>query len=177
MPSESLALPIRLVVCVDGTLCSQDRTSKSHYSQTNIYRIHACVEEGIRVDPSTGRTVVQCKEYWEGIGSADDAVSFERLQAGAFGKGYLGCIKRVYELCCQLTGEEDEVWLFGFSRGAFVVRAVAGLLHYLKALSSAGSPQFEEDFKEYLKTYKEMQRTGKPPRRDVGLQHVDFESV
>lgn len=129
------------------------------------------------MDPSTGRTVVQRKEYIEGIGSADDAVSFERSQAGAFGKGYLGHIKKVYELCCQLTGEDDEVWFFGFSRGAFVVRAVAGLLHHLKALSSAGTPQFEQDFKERMKTHKEMQRTGKTPRRDVGLQGLHLESV
>ena len=177
MAFELQVPPVRLIICVDGTWCSPDGNSKTHYSQTNIYRIYACVQEGLCVDPSTGRTVYQHKEYIEGIGSANDAVSFERLHAGAFGRGYLGHIKKVYELCCQLTGDDDEVWLFGFSRGAFVVRAVAGLLHYLKALCSAGSPQFEQDFKDSLKTYKEMQRTGKPPRRDVRLQRLDVERV
>ncbi|KAF6841016.1 hypothetical protein CMUS01_03680 [Colletotrichum musicola] len=58
---------------------------------------------------------------------------------------------------------EDEVWLYGFSRGAFVVRAVAGLLHYISALTAADNSDdvFEKDYNKALKTYRAMQRENK----------------
>jgi uncharacterized protein (DUF2235 family) len=67
-------------------------------------------------------------------------------------------ISDVYEFICQSTGPEDEIWLYGFSRGAYVVRAVAGLLHYLRAISSAGEDRFKGDFDLALKVYKKLQQ-------------------
>jgi len=74
------------------------------------------------------------------IGSTDDLNFFDKAKAGASGQGYKFIIRRVYKKCCTLE-ESDEVWLFGFSRGAFIVRAVAGLLHHIGALQSD-----EQDF-------------------------------
>jgi hypothetical protein len=42
-----------------------------------------------------------------------------------------------------------------------VVRAVAGLLHYLRALTSAGSNSFEKDYEQTLKVYRSTQKSGK----------------
>jgi uncharacterized protein (DUF2235 family) len=70
-------------------------------------------------------------------------------------------IRSVYEFICQSSGPNDEVWLYGFSRGAYVVRAVAGLLHYMGAISSAGQHSFIEDFKLALKVYKKLQQQNK----------------
>ncbi|KAI9783460.1 MAG: hypothetical protein M1816_001384 [Peltula sp. TS41687] len=64
---------------------------------------------------------------------------------------------RVAMRCCML-GPEDEIWLYGFSRGAYVVRAVAGLLHYLRALVSANTPSFKQDYSEALEVYKAIKR-------------------
>lgn len=73
-----------------------------------------------------------------------------------FGLDALDQIRIIYEECCRLTGPEDEVWLYGFSRGAYVVRAVAGLLHYMRALKSATTASFDDDCHEALKVYQKM---------------------
>lgn len=54
------------------------------------------------------------------------------------------------------------MWLYGFSRGAYVVRAVAGLLHYIRVLTSADEADavFNKDDKAAVKVYSAMHRTG-----------------
>ena len=147
MASYDQKLPTRLVICVDGTQHTPDVGS----NQTTIHRIHAGVRQGRAVDNTTHRAFNQVVEYIPGIGLADDGFDKARFQASVTGTGYLKQIQDVYESCCKLTGGNDEVWLFGFSRGAFVVRAVAGLLNQFQALTSAGEPEFAKDFKKILK--------------------------
>lgn len=142
-------LATRLIICVDGT--QHDPTSGSN--QTTIQRISAGVKEGQCVDNTTGRSFNQIVEYVPSIGVANDGLSMDRLQASVTGQGYTKQIQDVYESCCKLQGGNDEVWLFGFSRGAFVVRAVAGLLNQFQALTTAGQPGFEKDFKKLIKEF------------------------
>jgi uncharacterized protein (DUF2235 family) len=103
----------------------------------------------------------QEKIYVNGIGSAEDLQILERLRLGAFGHKSLDQIRDVYQECCRLDGPNDEVWLYGFSRGAYVVRAVAGLLHYIRAVTSADLPTFQEDYKQALSVYAKMQKQDK----------------
>lgn len=145
MAFSDSTLPTRLVICVDGTSYNECGARKSDRSQTNIHRIYAGLKRG------KCASFNQLVQYVPGIGSADDAISKERIHASVLGKGYPKQIQDVYESCCQLTGSQDEVFLFGYSRGAYVVRAVAGLLHHFGAVASAGQPEFAKDFKKCLK--------------------------
>ena len=151
-------LPTRLIICVDGTQYNPAGGTKTSSNQTNIYRIYAGIRRGQCLDSFSGRTFNQVVQYIPGIGLADDAFSKDRIQASVLGQGYLKQIQDVYETCSRLTGR-DEVWLFGFSRGAFVVRAVAGLLHNFQAIASAGQPEFGKDFKKILKQAEKWQGT------------------
>ncbi|KAG5759066.1 hypothetical protein H9Q72_012810 [Fusarium xylarioides] len=147
-------LPVRLIICVDGTWCSPDGPhGKRNQNVTNIYRFHASIKKGVCNDG-----FYQEKEYFSGI-AAEDGIGYgERLFAGMLGTPCIEQISNVYEYICKSTGPEDEVWLYGFSRGAYVVRAVAGLLHYLRAIRSAGEACFKKDFDLALKVYKKMQQ-------------------
>ena len=147
MSSFDQKVATRLVICVDGT----QLVPGSGSNQTTIHRIHAGIKQGPVVDNTTGRTFNQVVEYVPGIGAADDAFSKDRIQASVTGQGYLKQIQDVYESCCKLVGGNDEVWLFGYSRGAFVVRAVAGLLNQFQALTNPGEPDFGKDFKKLLR--------------------------
>ncbi|KAI6906479.1 hypothetical protein KC355_g18860, partial [Hortaea werneckii] len=138
-------VPVRLIVCVDGTSRSCSGTTETH-----IHRLYTGVKCGRCVDTS-GAAFDQRPLYVPGIGSADDILSRDRIQANVLGQGYLKQIHEVYEACCQLKSDGDELWLFGYSRGAYVVRAVAGLLHTFGALESAGRPEFAKDFKKIVK--------------------------
>ena len=43
----------------------------------------------------------------------------------------------------------DEIFLLGFSRGAFTARSIAGLIGSIGILTKAGLPEFYEIFKDY----------------------------
>lgn len=140
-------LPTRLIVCVDGT----QHVPGSGAGTTSIRRIHDGITQGHVVDNTTGQSFNQVAEYLPGIGLADDGFDAKRLQASVSGSGFVKQIQDVYEMCCKLTGGNDEIWLFGFSRGAFVVRAVAGLLNQYQALTNPGEETFGKEFKKLLK--------------------------
>lgn len=162
----SSRIPTRLIYCVDGTYCTPDGTDRrGHGNISNIYRIFASVKKGRCFDEVIKKEFSQEKIYEEGVGSADDLNFFDKAKAGALGKGYKDIIRRVYKRCCTLE-ESDEVWLFGFSRGAFIVRAVAGLLYHIGAL-----PPDEQDFDHvYPEAIKKYVSTDK--RTELGLGRV-----
>lgn len=136
----------RLIICVDGTSSSAPSGSPS---ETNVHRIYTSIQRGICTDRISGETFNQIAQYIPGSGHSDDVVFKDRMHV--FGQSDVKQIEEVYDRCSQLSPEKDEVWLFGFGRGAMVVRAVAGLMHSLGAMASAGQPGFGQDFKRLLK--------------------------
>lgn len=147
--------PTRLVICIDGTYCTADGPDgKGHGNISNVYRICASVKQGKCYDEAKRQVFYQKKQYEPGIGSAEEVWSWNRLKAGIRGHGFKDIIQKVYQECCKLDAR-DEVWLYGFSRGAYIARAVAGLLYYIGALTSAEGPQkqFEEDYSKALEVY------------------------
>ena len=112
---------------------------------------------------------MQRKKYFNGIGSKANISGLKRLKSGVSGDGCSELIRDVYEQCCHLPGhQQDEVWLYGFSRGAYIVRAVAGLLYYIRALTSAGTSEFGKDYSRALGQYKNIQKSS---RLDAGRIH------
>ena len=163
IPQAMAARPTRLIICVDGTWCKPDGPyGSNHGNITNVYRLCASIKSGECVDPQTNIIYNQQKKYYEGIGSETDTSMIQRLAQGVYGTGYKDMICEIYESCCKLPEHpQNEIWLYGFSRGAFVARAVAGLLHYFRALKSAGTPAFQKEYKKALELYRNMQRASK----------------
>ncbi|KAK4211542.1 hypothetical protein QBC37DRAFT_446128 [Rhypophila decipiens] len=58
----------------------------------------------------------------------------------------------IAENCCP---SRDEVFLFGFSRGAIIIRAVASLFNYIHTLKP-GLADFKADFQNALRLYKKL---------------------
>jgi uncharacterized protein (DUF2235 family) len=52
-----------------------------------------------------------------------------RLKGLAFGDGFLSNVSDAYRFLMDAYAEDDNVYLFGFSRGAYTVRALAGVLY------------------------------------------------
>lgn len=156
-------VPTRLIICIDGTWCTADGSHGRGFGNTsNTYRVCASVKSGDCFDPVAKRDIRQRKLYYEGVGSANDPKSLSRFVSGITGEGYKDQIKRAYQECCKLD-EEDEIWLYGFSRGAWMIRAVAGLLHFLGALNSAGTSDFDKEYERVLNSYtspKDRKRIG-----------------
>lgn len=165
----SSEIPTRLIYCVDGTYCTPDGTHHPSYGNiSNVYRIWACIKKGRCFDKESKKEFNQEKHYEAGLGSADDIKLLDKATAGMIGKGYQDSIRRVYRECCRLK-QSDEVWLFGFSRGAFVVRAVAGLLHHIGVLQS-DEQDFDKMYLQALKKYVSADNRPEPGPGQVSLK-------
>lgn len=108
----------RVIVCCDGTWDDTDNQS----ADTNVFRmaraIHATQETG---------GVLQIVLYLSGVGTS--GLQFEKLVAGAIGVGVGDNIRSAYMFIAQNYQPGDEIFLFGFSRGAFTARSLAGLVN------------------------------------------------
>ncbi len=102
-----------IVLLSDGTGNSAGKITK-----TNIWRIYQAI------DLSQGDQVAF---YDDGVGSG--GFKFFRYLGGAFGFGLARNVRELYEtLCRHYEGKNDQILLFGFSRGAFTVRVLSGLI-------------------------------------------------
>ena len=63
-----------------------------------------------------------------------------------------------------------ELWL-GSSIITDIVRAVAGLLHHFKALKSAGTPTFAEDYQNALRQYHALRKSPETVRMGQVRSH------
>ncbi|MFZ0662605.1 MAG: DUF2235 domain-containing protein [Acidobacteriaceae bacterium] len=100
----------RIAYCADGTWDSSG-------SDTNVYRISKAIV------PIAGE---QYRFYDDGVGS--DGTPIEQLIGGAFGEGLLEKIKEGYAAIASVYEAGDELFLFGFSRGAYTVRSLGGMI-------------------------------------------------
>ncbi len=111
----------RIVLCADGTWNVRDQidkaTGKRHPS--NVTK----VARGIKARDSHG--VDQVVYYHDGVGTAG---GLDRFTGGAFGDGIQANIRDLYRFIVYNYEPGDELYLFGFSRGAFTVRTLAGFL-------------------------------------------------
>jgi len=68
--------------------------------------------------------VLQIVLYLRGVGTS--GLKLESFIEGATGVGVDDNIRSAYQFICQNYVPGDEIYLFGFSRGAFTVRSLAG---------------------------------------------------
>ena len=65
--------------------------------------------------------------YDDGVGTAN---AFARIVGGALGWGFSHNVKKMYRELVNVYESGDRIFLFGFSRGAYTVRALAGFIQY-----------------------------------------------
>lgn len=129
----------RLVVCCDGTWNTPDQASDGKPCQTNVTKVAAAVAD---VDP-TG--VAQLVYYQPGVGTTRG----ERLRGGAFGVGLSRSVQQVYRFIIGNYEPGDELFLFGFSRGAYMARSTSGLIRNAGILRRENTDQVEPAYRLY----------------------------
>jgi hypothetical protein len=107
----------RLVVCCDGTWNKPDNEQV-----TNVEKIARTVQS----DPSATGGVYQLVYYISGVGAG--SYEADRLLGGAFGFGLFHNVIACYRFLAQNYEPDDEIFILGFSRGAYTARSVAGML-------------------------------------------------
>lgn len=110
----------RLILCCDGTWNSPDQSSGGLASPTNVVKIHNAIAER---DAQGG---TQSRYYHPGVG-VDPGLA-ARLLGGAFGDGLDRNVKSAYHWLARSYRPGDEIFIFGFSRGAYTARFLAGMV-------------------------------------------------
>jgi len=108
----------RLILCCDGTWNSADQKENGIPCPTNVVRIAyriAKAESGIS----------QIVYYGQGVGTGN---TIDKITGGAFGRGVEDNIFDAYRFLIANYEPGDELYLFGFSRGAFTARSIAGMI-------------------------------------------------
>ncbi|MFC5525056.1 DUF2235 domain-containing protein [Rhodanobacter ginsengisoli] len=102
----------RLVLLFDGTWNKPE-------SNTNVERLRRWIAP--RDPAGTGQLV----NYIPGVGVSR---GLAHLLGGAFGYGLSGNVLDGYRWLCETWQPGDELYLFGFSRGAYTARSLGGLI-------------------------------------------------
>ena len=124
----------RIVVCADGTW-----NDPEDENPTNVLRVARAIR------PVATDGTEQIVFYDWGVG-ADRKTLF----GGAFGEGLEKNVQDGYRFIVQNFRTGDEIYLFGFSRGAYTVRSLAGLLNkcgILKRTMAADIPKAFDYYK------------------------------
>jgi uncharacterized protein (DUF2235 family) len=127
----------RIAVFCDGTWNSP--VSKDHH--TNVYKLFAAVR------PQGADGIEQVAQYHDGIGTSGG--SLRRAFAGATGYGLSSNIRAAYRRLAETFQVGDELFLFGFSRGAFTVRSLAGFIRNCGLLRPDHLDRVDEAFALY----------------------------
>ena len=81
--------------------------------------------------------------YDDGVGS-QEFLPF-KLLGGAFGWGLKRNVRELYKFLCRNYNEGDRIYLFGFSRGAFTVRMLAGMIDYCGVYNDSNDEQILDE--------------------------------
>jgi uncharacterized protein (DUF2235 family) len=107
-----------IVVCIDGT------GNEYGDNDTNVVKMYELIvrdkDQIAFYDPGVGTFSVFGRTLGKQIGM---------ILGKAFGVGLTENIEDAYTYLMDRYEREDRLYLFGFSRGAFAVRALAGMLH------------------------------------------------
>jgi uncharacterized protein (DUF2235 family) len=113
-------MPTSLIICCDGTWNSADRaTTAEEICVTNVLKL-AC-----RVEKHTDKGALQIVYYDQGVGTGNLA---DRIAGGTFGEGLEANIHDAYRFLVANYEPDDHIYIFGFSRGAYTARSLAGMI-------------------------------------------------
>lgn len=122
----------RIVIACDGTW---KRLDSLH--ATNVLKIAQAVL------PHDGAGVAQLTCHLDGVGSGRGtgrlARGLDRALGGMFGLGLTATLETAYRFLVFNYAPGDEIYLLGFSRGAYTARSLAGLIRNCGILARANA--------------------------------------
>ena len=129
----------RLVICCDGTWNTPDQADGGRPAPTNVAKV------ALSVSPSDHGNVEQRVYYQHGVGVS----RWEHIRGGAFGFGLSRNVREAYRFIVENYKSGDELYFFGFSRGAFTARSVVGLIRNAGVLRRENAARIDEAYALY----------------------------
>jgi uncharacterized protein (DUF2235 family) len=118
-----------LIVLADGTGNSAAKVSK-----TNVWRLYQAL------DLTDG---TQVAVFGDGVGTS--SITLFRVLGLTLGIGVKRNVLNLYKFLCRNYNENDKIWVFGFSRGAFTVRVLAGLIRHEGLIADGTSDELDRN--------------------------------
>jgi uncharacterized protein (DUF2235 family) len=125
-----------IIFCADGTWNAPGAEDGGNtQADTNVFKLFsnlapsgpaslATEQDRALTDPDG--TIVQVAKYLHGVGDSDNLLV--KVLGGTLGAGLMERILRGYTFVSRNYTVGDKIFLIGFSRGAYTVRALAGLI-------------------------------------------------
>jgi uncharacterized protein (DUF2235 family) len=125
---------MKLAVFFDGTWNEPN-------DRTNVYSLFKRVPDDDQ----------QETYYIEGVGTEGKGLwdSLKRYTGGAFGDGLSANIQDGYQWLCKRFNEGDQIFLFGFSRGAYSARSLSGLIRKCGLVKEPSDAMVKEAYQIY----------------------------
>ncbi|MCG5513013.1 DUF2235 domain-containing protein [Ectothiorhodospira shaposhnikovii] len=107
-----------IIICFDGTWNTpNDSGDIEQGANTNVYKLYEAI-------PATHQGIPQRKHYVPGVGTR----WYNRISGGAFGVGLDRLIKQGYRALVDHYEDGDQIFVIGFSRGAYSARSLVGMI-------------------------------------------------
>lgn len=133
-----------IVICSDGT-----GNTAIVGRGTNVFKLYEAVDlNGHRMDRSLNPQVAI---YDDGVGT--QSWKLVKLASGALGLGLSRNVRDLYKALVRIYDDGDQIFLFGFSRGAFTVRTLAGMITRCGILPWEGTKSNEQMNQQVAKAY------------------------
>ncbi|KAH7142139.1 hypothetical protein EDB81DRAFT_653804 [Dactylonectria macrodidyma] len=127
----------RVIVLCDGTWCGRETNTRSNINiLSRMIGISLPTNSAVCITSPTGDV---CAKYFDGVGLGGDFLDY--LWNGAFATKAKKECTEVYKFIVQNftwnAQVHTEVWLFGISRGAYIVRSVGGMINNCGIIKAA----------------------------------------
>ncbi|MGH8610664.1 MAG: DUF2235 domain-containing protein [Gammaproteobacteria bacterium] len=150
----------RIVICVDGTWNTPDQRDRGRLSSTNVAKMAEAIA------PRDNKGMNQLVYYDKGVGTG----RLDRLCGGIFGYGLSKRLENAYRFLVEHFQEDDEIYLFGFSRGAYAVRSLAGFIYNSGLLRKEWISKFDDA----SRLYRRRDDASKPSEFEAKLFRKTF---
>lgn len=178
--ADALRGPQRIVLLCDGTWQTRRLvqtvneggapTSSSDKYYTNVALLSQAIASSSSARRPDGTVMPQIVAYQSGIGASVDLVSM--LVQGATGLTLGQKVSEAYGFLVDNYQSGDEVLLFGFSRGAYTARTIAGFINFAGIL---GKRTFANGFMDIWKAY--MARDPSDAKTEDYAERVFYEKT
>jgi len=176
-----------IVICCDGT------GNEISENISNVLKLYRTLRKTEKTQPN------QLVFYDPGVGTLERTNAWKKWRQDlsaifglATGYGLDDNILNSYEFIVDNYADGDDIYLFGFSRGAYTVRALAGLIHSVGLIAKpqrklagfglTAYKQFSSDFVDaagrvFLKQFTDGGAEVTPPKEDQPAQFARILSV
>ena len=125
-----------LIICTDGTWNTPKQEDRGVPSATNVWKIYDAIDD----------SAPNIEKYYDpGVGTGG---FLDKITGGVMGAGLNQNIIQAYQFLSAYYEGGDKIYAFGFSRGAFTIRSLIGLV------GGYGIPKNSKDCETVFKCYR-----------------------